>query len=198
MTNLAERARRLNDAMTGGFALLTDHARMPDPLPLLPLLPPGSVVILRHYDAPGRVALAHRLAKACRARRLALVIADDLDLAVALHAGLHLPEGRARDAGPRIRLWHRRTRFVLSAAAHSRPALARAARLGADFALLSPVFPTASHPDAKPLGAMRFRALTRGAPLPIWALGGVTARRMLQLKNSGAAGVATVGNLTRD
>ncbi|HEY1722622.1 MAG TPA: thiamine phosphate synthase [Magnetospirillaceae bacterium] len=198
MTNLAERARRLNPGMRTGFALMTDHKRLPDPLPLLPLLPPGSLVILRHYDTPERATLARALRKACRARRLILLIADDFDLAVAFDAGLHLPEGRARNAGARIRLWHRRTKAKLSVAAHSRIAVRRAAQLGADITLLSPVFATASHPDAVPLGIARFRALVRGARIPIWALGGVTGRTLRMLANSGAAGIATVGNLTHD
>jgi thiamine-phosphate pyrophosphorylase len=203
MANLAERAACLNRATRVGsrgaapasFALLTDRDRLPDPRPLLDLLPAGSLVVLRHYGAPGRAALAEALARACRARRLTFVIADDLDLAVAFGAGLHLPEMRARVAGARIRLWHRRTRRLLSVASHSRMALARAAMLGTDIALLSPVFATASHPDARPMGALRFRALAREAQVPVWALGGIDGTTISALRGSGAAGVATVSGL---
>lgn len=203
MANLAEQAARLNRA-TGmrarraaraSFALLTDRTRLPDPLPLLDLLPVGGLVILRHYGAPERADLACRLARQCRARRLGLLVAGDLAMAVALGAGLHLAEARAREANARIRLWHRRTGRVLSVAAHSRPALARAARIGADLALLSPVFVTASHPEARPLGALRFRLLARGARLPVWALGGVNSFTVRALRASRAAGIATVGGL---
>ena len=195
MTNLAEQARRLNRGATTGFALLTDRDRLPDPLPLLPLLPKGSLVVLRHYGAADRTTLGHALARACRARRLVLAVADDLPLAVTLGAGLHLPEHRARAASARIRLWHRRTRRLLTVAAHGRMALRRAKTMGADFAFLSPVFATASHPGAATLGLFRFRNLARGAPLPVWALGGTSARTLNSLKESGAAGVATVGGL---
>jgi thiamine-phosphate pyrophosphorylase len=196
MANLAEQARRLNRGKRTGFALLTDDKRMPDPLPLLPLLPPGSLVVLRHYDAPDRAALARALARACRARRLIFVVAGDFDLALAIGAGLHLPEHRVRAVAPRIRLWHRRGK-PLSAAAHGRGALVRAATIGVDFAVLSPVFPTASHPGAAALGRLRFRSLARGARVPVWALGGVTVETMRRLRDGGASGVATVGNLTR-
>jgi thiamine-phosphate pyrophosphorylase len=198
MANLAERARRLNRGMGGGFALLTDELRLPDPMPMLRRLPAGSLVVLRHYGARNRDALAQRLARACRARRLIFLVADDFSLAVSLGAGLHLPEARARMAGARIRLWHRQRGAVLSVAAHSRMALLRAARLGADLALLSPVFATASHPGARPLGMLRFRALARDAELPVWALGGVTGRTMRAIGHSAARGAATVGNLDRD
>ncbi len=205
MANLAEQAARLNRTAPGrmrgatraSFALLTDRDRLPDPRPPLDRLPAGSLVVLRHYGAPGRAALAKALARACRERRLTLIVANDLDLAVALDAGLHLPETRMRIAGARVRLWHRRTRRLLSAAAHSRMALARAAMLGADIALLSPVFVTASHPDASPLGALRFRVLVRGACVPVWALGGVDNRTIRALHRSGAAGIATVSGLGR-
>ncbi len=192
---LAEQAGRLNRGGKTGLALLTDRARVADPLPLLRWLPRGSLVVLRHYDAPGRIGLARRLARACRARRLILLIADDLGLAVELGAGLHLPEARARIAGAPVRLWHRRTGRILSVAAHDRAALRRGAALGADIAFLSPVFVTPSHPGATPLGPLRFRQLARRSPLPVWALGGVSVVTARRLRASGAAGIATVGNL---
>lgn len=179
------------------LALLTDHTRLADPLAAAAALPAGSLVVFRHYDMPGRAALAAHLARLCRARRLVLLVAADLDLAVRLGAGVHLPEGLAVAASPRLRLWHRRRGRCLTAAAHGRLALCRAAGLGADAALLSPVFPTASHPGAKSLGPLAFRRLARGAALPVYALGGVTGRTIGRLAASGAAGVATVGGLNR-
>ncbi|MBX9635822.1 MAG: thiamine phosphate synthase, partial [Magnetospirillum sp.] len=89
-----------------------------------------------------------------------------------------------------LRLWLRNKK-LLSVAAHSRAGLARAARLGADYALLSPVFPTASHPGAATIGATRFALWARAARLPVMALGGVTevSRRRLRF----ATGFAAIG-----
>ncbi len=42
--------------------------------------------------------------------------------------------------------------------------------------LLSPVFPTRSHPDARTLGPTRFRLLARRANMPVIALGGMDQR----------------------
>ncbi len=198
MRTLAELARHLN--LSGSrppLVLVTDERRLPDPCPAAARLPPGSLVILRHYDTPDRRALAGRLARLCRARRLRLLIAADLDLAVALGTGLHLPEGLARSPAPRLRLWHRRSRLPLTVAAHGRMALVRAARLGADAALLSPVFATASHPEARGLGAVAFRRLVRRAKLPVYALGGVNRATVGHLKGSGAAGVAAISGFCR-
>jgi len=155
-------------------------------------LPPGSLVIFRHYGWPDRAALARRLARLCRARRLVLVIGADFDLAVALRAGLHLPEGLAAGAPPRVRLWQRAGGGPLTVAAHGRIALVRGRRLRADAALLSPVFATPSHPGAPGLGVMRFRGLARRAGLPVFALGGVTRATARKLRSTRAAGLAAV------
>ncbi len=52
---------------------------------------------------------------------------------------------------------------------------------GAKAVLLSPVFPTRSHPGASALGPLRFRLLAARAKVPVIALGGMTpgtARRI--------------------
>ncbi len=197
---LAEQARRLNPRpgrRPGGspaVVLLTDP-RLPDALAAAAALPAGSAVVLRHYDDPGRAELGRRLSALCRARRLLFLVAGDVRLAAALRAdGLHLPEGLARTSARQL-AWLRARGGWLSVAAHSAPALRRARRLGADWALLSPVFATASHPGAPSLGPRRFAALARGAGLPVLALGGVTAANAGRLR--GAAGVAAVSGLAQ-
>lgn len=196
-TPLAAPARRLNRRSGRGgpwLALLTDLPRLPDPRPLLPRLPPGALVILRHPDPALRAGLAAATLPACRARRLRLVIADDFALAVRHRAGLHLPERAARTAGARVRRWQR-AGGPLTVAAHSRLALVRARGLGADAALLSPVFPTLGHGHARSLGLHAFRRLTRRAALPVLALGGVDRSAVRPLLSSRAAGIAAVGGI---
>jgi thiamine-phosphate pyrophosphorylase len=167
--------------------LLTDEVRLPDPLAAAARLPRGAGVILRHYGAPDRAALAARLAALCRRRGLVLLVAEDWRLAAAVRAdGVHLPERTQR----RFRV---RRGWLLTAAAHSAPALVRAARLGARAALLSPAFPTSSHPGRPALGPTRFARLAQAAPLPVYALGGVTAARARRLR--AAVGVAAIGAL---
>ncbi len=147
---------------------------------------------MRHDSAPGRAELAPRLARLCRARGLGLSIARDAALALRLGAGLHLADGMS----PPL-LWRLHGRGLLTAAAHGRAALARARRMGADLALLSPLFPTASHPGARPLGTVRFAGLARRAGIPVAALGGVTGARMTAAARAGAVAVAAVGALRR-
>lgn len=171
---------------------VTDAARVPDPAAMAEALPRGTVVIFRHYESPDRTGLGRCMAAVCRRRGLVLLVAGDHRLAAALGAdGLHLPEGLARHGvlSPAL-LWLRKRNGLLTAAAHGPAALARAARLGADAALLSPVFPTASHPGAATLGPWRFSLTARRARLPVIALGGMSARRMARLGHAaGWAGV---------
>jgi thiamine-phosphate pyrophosphorylase len=190
---LAKQARRLN-ARTGrgrglpALLLLTDEVRLPDPLAAAARLPRGAGVILRHYGAPDRAALAARLAALCRRRGLLLLVAEDWRLAAAVRAdGVHLPERPQRR-------FRGRPGWLVTAAAHSAPALIRAARRGADAALLSPAFPTRSHPGRPALGPARFARLAHAAPLPVYALGGVDERTAARLR--GAVGVAANGALT--
>lgn len=166
---------------------MTDTQRLADPLPAIARLPRGAGVIFRHYGVKGRAALGAAVARACRARGLLLLVAEDAGLALRLRAdGIHLPE---RALG---RLRHlKRQGWIVTAAAHGACGLALAR--GADAVLLSPVFPTASHPGAAGLGPLRFAALAARCGPPVLALGGVNAATLRRLRGSGAYGVAGIG-----
>lgn len=187
MASLTELTRRLKLALVA----VTDERRGGDPLALAARLPAGSWMIFRHYDAPDRSALATRLAAICQKRRLKLFVAGDPLLARSVKAGLHLPDWQAARPSPAVRRFKE-----LTVAAHDRSGLVRAAKLKANAVLLSPVFPTASHPGAKPLGLLAFRRLARGATPPVIALGGIDRTNVSLLKNTPAAGVAAVGALS--
>ncbi|MFP4607346.1 MAG: Nudix family hydrolase [Thiohalospira sp.] len=80
----------------------------------------------------------------------------------------------------------------VSASCHTAADLARAAEVGADFAVLGPVMPTASHPDAAPLGWEAFARLVAEARLPVYALGGVGPGEREAAVVAGARGVAGI------
>ena len=177
--------------------LLTDHLRLPDPLPVIARLPAGSAVILRHHDWPERCQLARSVARLCRQKRLILLVANDWRLAAEIGAdGVHLAEGLARfGLTAPCRLWRRRHAALLSVAAHSALALGQATRLGADFALLSQAFPSRSHPGKTALGPVRFAILAQSSRLPIIALGGVNRQSWRRLPKSCAHGWAAIDGL---
>jgi 8-oxo-dGTP diphosphatase len=80
--------------------------------------------------------------------------------------------------------------LLCAASCHDATELAKAASLGLDFALLSPVMPTLSHPDTTPLGWAGFGRLVHEYPLPVYALGGLQSQDMLAAWEHGAHGVA--------
>ena len=78
------------------------------------------------------------------------------------------------------------------------PAEIRQARLRhARMVLLSPMFPTGSHPDWKPLPRMRAAALTRLCGTVVIALGGMDARRFRRIRRLGFHGWAGIDAWTR-
>jgi thiamine-phosphate pyrophosphorylase len=169
--------------------LLTDDDRLSDPVAAASALPVGSLVIVRARKPARRAALAVQLRDVAWGRGLILLIADDPGLARAIGAnGIHLPEARAREASH----WRaRQPGWLITASAHSLGALLKA--VSADAVLLSPVFPTRSHKDRPSLGAARARLIARAAPMPVFALGGITAGNAGQL--AGFAGLAAIGAL---
>lgn len=76
------------------------------------------------------------------------------------------------------------------ASCHNAEALRRAESLGCDFALLSPVLPTRSHPGAPHLGWENFAAIASGSSIPVYALGGLDEADKPTAWQSGAHGIA--------
>lgn len=120
--------------------------------------------------------------------RGSLLINHDVDLARELGIGVHLKTAQLHELHERPlprNAW-------VGASCHDAEELALAANLGADFATLSPVCATASHPDAAPLGWRRFAQLVAGARLPVYALGGVGPDDLDRARAAGAQGVAGI------
>jgi thiamine-phosphate pyrophosphorylase len=134
-------------------------------------LPRGSAFIYRHYHLPDaeRFARFRQLRHVARARGHVVILADSA--LTAREWGADGIYGAARS------LYPRRRGLIHLATAHDMAEIALAARLGADAALLSPVFPTRTHPGGAVLGAVRFRLLARQSPVPVIALGGMNAGR---------------------
>jgi len=79
----------------------------------------------------------------------------------------------------------------VGASVHDAASLVQAGKLGLDYALLGHVKATASHPGAAPLGFDGFAALVDGgAPLPVYALGGLSGQDLAAAQAAGAHGVA--------
>ena len=101
--------------------------------------------------------------------------------------GIHLNSRRL------LKTKRRPARDIVSASCHGRQELEHAQSIGVDFAVLSPVQKTRSHPHAQPLGWKAFQQLVDGVNIPVYALGGVTVDDIEQAWCSGGQGVAAIG-----
>lgn len=114
-----------------------------------------------------------------------ILVNDDAALAHQIGAhGLHLSASHlmALDARPDFP-W-------VAASCHADLELARAATLNLDFALFSPVLSTHSHPESEGMGWAQFADQIVHAPLPIFALGGMTPALLDTARTHGAHGIA--------
>ncbi len=82
--------------------------------------------------------------------------------------------------------------FWVGASCHRPDDLAMAANAGADFAVLSPLKTTASHPAAAPLGWVRFSDWLDDCTIPVYALGGMSRSDIDSAIHSGAQGIAAI------
>lgn len=167
----------------------TDPARTPRPWETAARLPTGAGVVYRAFGAADAVETGLRLREATRAAGVVLLVGLDAELAEQIEAdGVHLPE-RALTAA--YALSGRRPDWLLTGAAHS-PETVRSAR-DLHALILSPVFPAGGASAAKQaLGVGGFANLAAQAPCPVYALGGITARNIEALNESGACGLAGV------
>ena len=137
-------------------------------------LPRGSGLIFRHYHLPTaeRRARFARLTRLARVRGHAVVLAGTARTARRWGADGAYGAPAALAAGPAL---------IRLATVHSLRELRHAGR--ADAVLISPVFPTRSHPGGDVLGPLRFRLLAARARATPVALGGMSAARARQLRS---------------
>ena len=131
--------------------------------------------VFRHYHLPPqeRFDRFRELAAIARRRGHLIILSDS-----ALTAREWGADGIY---GAPLSLYPRRRDLIRIATAHDITEIAQANRIGADAMMLSPLFPTRSHPGAKTLGPMRFRQIARHAAMPVIALGGMDADKARQL-----------------
>ncbi|MBD3810880.1 MAG: Nudix family hydrolase [Betaproteobacteria bacterium] len=132
-----------------------------------------------------------RLQLACETVRRAhlqgarVLVNGPLELARAAGAdGIHL------DSSAAARLTARPDCEWVGVSCHDGAELVQAAALGADFALLSPVLPTLTHPGAATLGWDAFSTLAAASPIPVYGLGGLGRKDVALAQSHGAHGVA--------
>ncbi|MGB3542233.1 thiamine phosphate synthase [Rubrivirga sp.] len=152
-------------------------------------------VSLRDHDASGDdfLEVATSMARDLREIRpdIVLSVHGHLRVALDLEVGLHVgwrgaslqTALEAGVAGP------------VGVSAHSATGVVRAEKAGAQYATLSPIFETRTHPDAVPAGIDPLRLASSRAKIPVLALGGMTPPRARIARLVGAHGAAAISSL---
>lgn len=86
----------------------------------------------------------------------------------------------------------------VAASCHNANEITQANRINADFAVLGPVLPTQSHPNAPAMGWDALGKLTDRANFPVYALGGMSADQLRKAHDYGAQGIAAIRALWAD
>lgn len=82
----------------------------------------------------------------------------------------------------------------LGVSVHTKEDLQQAIKIKADFAVVSPVLKTLSHPDANPIGWEGLASLISNSSIPIYALGGMKKELLTEVKKYGAFGIAAISD----
>ena len=146
----------------------------------------------KQMDSARLLAFCSHLKVMTKAHCALLMIHSQADVAKAVGAdGVHVA-ARNMSEIPDMRKWLEGAKMTLSVSCHNAEELEQAGHCGSDFALLSPVFPTISHPGALPLGITRFMKLANEANLPVIALGGITPDNRQKLAGFGVAVISAI------
>lgn len=132
-----------------------------------------------------RLELARETVRRAHLHSARVLVNGSLELARAAGAdGVHL------DSSAAAKLTARPDIEWVGVSCHDAAELAHAAAIGADFALLSPVLPTLTHPGAPTLGWRLFSELAAASPIPVYGLGGLERGDVALAQSHGAHGVA--------
>lgn len=157
-------------------------------------LPPQSILVyVREPDLEGMALteLCRAFLPVVRDASQRIVVRERIDVARFVGAdGVHLPEHSFTPAEVRS-LW---PAAWIGKTVHS--VQAAKAVTDVDYAILSPIFPTESHPNATPLGLDALREACSG-PVPIYALGGIDGSNAESVFAAGANGVAMMRHAWR-
>lgn len=180
--------------------VITDRrmARRPLPAVVAEALAGGCRwLLVREKDLPrsALIALVKEILDLARPYSAWVSVSADAQATIEAAAhGVHLPQG-ADVHSARAQIGAARW---IGVSAHSQSEVEAAAAAGADYVTLSPIFSTQSKPGyGPPLGLTTLQQVAQAAPIPVIALGGITAENAAGCMEAGAAGVAVMGEVMR-
>jgi 8-oxo-dGTP diphosphatase len=132
--------------------------------------------------------LAVQAVARCREAGADVLVNGDIALAQDLDVGVHLRAAQLPQLDQRPLPAGR----IVAASCHDDADLRHAERLRCDFAVLGPLRPTPTHPQAPGIGWARFAALRERVSLPLYAIGGLSPTDIDDARAHGAQGIAAI------
>lgn len=150
-------------------------------------------VQLREKDLGGRelFVLAEKIKALCERNRASLFVNDRIDVALGVDAaGVQLGSASMPVEAARELLGERK---LIGVSTHSANEAKAAEQAGADFILFGPVYDTPSKAIyGKPQGLAPLKEVVEKNSLPVYAIGGVKAENIAEVKAAGVRGVALI------
>jgi thiamine-phosphate pyrophosphorylase len=156
----------------------------------------ADTIQFRQKDGATRpmIRVAEQMQALCKKAGVTFVINDRVDVAIASGAdGVHL----GHDDFP-IRLARKLLgeAAIIGGSAGNMQEARKCLLEGADYIGFGPVYPTTSKEDAGPAtGLDLLQQIVEAIPLPIIAIGGITADNTLPVKRAGAHGIAVISTV---
>ncbi len=178
------------------FVFMTDPQRVLDPVAIARALPDGAAIIYRHFGKEGHRREAEQLRQVTFERNQQLLIGHDPELAIDIGAdGVHFRRD-SRLLAPM--LWRKNCPdWIISMAGLKGKQDYIGDLTVLDGLLVSSVFYSKSPSAGDPIGVEALTEICSKLQVPVFALGGVSARTATQLEHSGVAGLAGIDGLLR-
>lgn len=150
-----------------------------------------TIVQLRAKKLPDRdfYQLAQKIKESLSPLSIPFIIDDRIDIALAVDAdGVHLGQ---KDLPVKVARHLLGPQKIIGLTANRLEEALSGEKEGADYLGIGPVFPTSTKENPAPvIGPDRFKAFLSQLSLPVLAIGGINPERALELKTTGAAGIA--------
>ena len=145
----------------------------------------------KHGSTRGMIETAQEMKRLCADSGALLIVNDRVDVALASNAdGVHL--GKEDFPIPLAREVLGKDKIIGGSAATLEEARICLSQ-GADYLGFGPVYPTASKDDAGPVSGIDvLKEVVRSIPIPVIAIGGISAANIHEVLQAGASGIAVI------
>lgn len=152
----------------------------------------ATMIQIREKDLDENAFLkeAEQIQSLCAKYCVPFIVNDNVELAVKIGAdGVHV--GQSDMAAKDVRALIGKDK-ILGVSAQTVEQALEAQKCGADYLGTGAIFPTGSKDDALVLGVQTLKEICSAVNIPVVAIGGISKNNILELKQSGIAGVSVI------